>query len=231
MLQQVNLYEPILSEEQKPFSAKAICVGLGVVAAGLMIITLFCWWRAALLDRQLRAIQLQEAAQKKFAERANAVVNLGENPQVIENRLKSLAIELERRQQVLRYLRGGDIGSAAGLQSGLNAAGGAARGFSDRMAALARQQLDGLWVTHATFTSDSAVFELAGSALSADLVPIYLGRLNSEQALAGIQLRSIEIRQPTNPARGDIDFSVSSATSLGVKAPAPTLAVAARGAP
>jgi hypothetical protein len=213
MFQQINLYEPIFRQEHKLFSAKTICGGLGIVAAGLVAIALFSLWRVILLDRLLHTVRSQEAAQRAFIEHANSIVNLGESPQAIETRLKSIAIDLERRQQALRYLRGGDAGGPAGTGGGAGSPGRGNRGFSGRMAALARQQLDGLWVTGATFTANSGRFELSGSATSAELVPIYLGRLTSEAALAGIPLQSIEIRQPKKPAGGEIEFTVSSAAS------------------
>jgi hypothetical protein len=217
MFQQINLYEPIFREEHKLFSANAICSGLGIVAAGLVAIALFSSWRVILLDRLLHTVQSQEAAQRKFIEHANSIVSIGESPQDIEARLKSMTLELERRRQALRYLRGGT--------------GKGNPGFSGRMAALAHQQLDGLWVTGATFSADSGRFELSGSAMSAALVPIYLGRLTGETALAGIPLQSIEIRQPKKPTRGEIEFTVSSATSPEAKDTAPTPALTARSTP
>jgi hypothetical protein len=50
-----------------------------------------------------------------------------------------------------------------------------------RVTLLERQQLDGLWLTGATFTAESGRFALVGSAMSAERVPEYLARL----ALAG----------------------------------------------
>jgi hypothetical protein len=213
MFQQINLYEPIFREEHKLFSANAICSGLGIVAAGLVAIALFSSWRVVLLDRLLHSVQSQEAARKKFIEHANSIVSLGESPQSVETRLKAITIDLERRQQALRYLRGGEADVPTVPGGGAGGAGKGNRGFSGRMAALARQQVDGLWVTGATFTADSGRFDLAWSATSAELVPIYLGRLTSEAALAGIPLQSIEIRQPKKPARGEIEFTISSAVS------------------
>jgi len=223
MFQQINLYEPIFREEPKLFSATAICWALGIVAAGLVAIAVFSWWRVVVLDRLWHTVQAQEAAQKAFIEHANSIVNLGESPQSIETRLKAMTLDLGRRRLALRYLRGGDLsdsdrpnGAARDELNGAADGGGSARaggnrGFSDRMAALARQQLDGLWITGAAFAADSGRFELSGGATSADLVPTYLARLASDPALQGIPLRSIEIRQPKKPVRGEIEFTVSSA--------------------
>jgi hypothetical protein len=205
MLQQINLYEPIFREDHKLFSARTICVGLGIVAAGLMAITVFSWLRVRSLDRQLHAVHAQEAQQKKLMAQANAIVDQAGSNQTMEIHLQAMAAELARRQQALRYLRAGDAASSTAF---------AHHGFVGRMTALAHQQLDGLWLTGATFVSGSDSFELTGAALSADLVPIYLGRLMDEPAIAGTKLRSIEIRRPKKPIGAEIEFTVSSTTNI-----------------
>ena len=210
MLQQVNLYEPILRDDQKLFSASVICVGLCAVAAVLVAISAFSEWRTRSLDRQLLALHAQEATQKKLVAQANAIVDLAESHDTIETHLKAMAIELSRRQQALRYLAGGVL-------TGTGDAVPAHRGFVGRMTALARQQIDGLWLTGATFVSGSGALELTGGAVSADLVPIYLERLAGEPAIAGTKLQSIEIRQPKKPSGAQIEFTVSTATSADAK--------------
>jgi hypothetical protein len=202
MFQQVNLYQPLLREEHKLFAATTIAIAVGIVAVGLMAMASFSWWRLAQLERQFHAVQSQEAAQQKLIARANAIVEAGESQESIEARLKTLALELARRQQALRYLQGdGSQGGTAG----------ASHGFAERMAALAREQLDGLWLTGAVFTSEADGFALTGEALHAELVPLYLQRLAGEAALKGTKLQSIEIRQPKSPTRGEIAFSISAA--------------------
>lgn len=199
MFQQINLYTPIFSQEPRLFSAKAIGAALGIMMLGLLAITGVSWWRVATLDRALRALEVQAGARDKLIAETERVVNGGESPATTEARLKSLALELERHQQALKYLRGGAAGSHTG--------------FAARMAALARQQLDGLWLRGATFSSDSGQFQISGSALRPELVPIYLARLAGEEALAGTTLDSFEIRQPRKPLHGEIDFSVASSAA------------------
>ena len=127
MLQQVNLHEPIFREDHKLFSAKTIGVGLGIVAAGLMAITVFSWWQVQGLDRQLHVVHAQQAEQKKFMEQANAIVDQAGSHETMEIHLQAMVVDLARRQQALQYLRGGAVG-----------AGGpplANRGFVGRMTA------------------------------------------------------------------------------------------------
>jgi hypothetical protein len=207
MLQQVNLYEPIFREDHKLFSATTIGTALGIVAAGLLAITLFSWWRVQSLDRQLHAVHAQQAEQEKLMAQANAIVDQAGSHQTMEIHLQAMVADLARRQQALAYLRGGDtVGSSDAVRAN--------RGFVGRMTALARQQLDGLWLTGATFVSGSDNFELTGAATNADLVPMYLARLMNEPAIAGTKLQWIEIHQPKKPIGAQIEFMVSSSASI-----------------
>jgi hypothetical protein len=233
VFQQVNLYEPIFREEPKLFSAATICAALGIVAAGLLTIATFSAWRLAGLERELAAVRAQEATQQKLIARTDAFIDQGESEPRMEARLQAMAQSLERRQLALRYLRGTDGANGVGAASGADAAGAADaitggatanggdtakrtasaahHGFAERLAALARQQLDGLWLTGVIFTANAGDLVLSGGATSAALVPAYLGRLANEPALAGTRLQSIEIREPQKPVRGEIEFRVSSA--------------------
>jgi hypothetical protein len=204
MFQQINLYQPIFRDEQKLFSASAIGIGLGLVAAGLVAIAVLSWWKISLLDRQMGELQAQIKSRQRMLARADTVYEGGESQASIEARLKDLAVELDRRQQALRYLRSGG--------------GGQRSGFADRIEALARQQLDGLWLKGVTFTSRPGDFALTGSALSAELVPIYLAKLAGEPAFAGTKLQIFEISTPKKPVRTEVDFSLSSSATLAAQA-------------
>lgn len=185
MQQQVNLYQPIYRDERKLFSATAIGTGLAIVACGLAALGLLCWWQVVSLERDMRDIEVQNVRRDKLIAIAAAVLERGESEHALSDRLNALALELEHRQQALRYLTNGAAGSRVG--------------FAGRMEALARQQVDGLWLSGATFNADSARFALAGSAVNAELVPRYLARLANEPALAGAKLESLEISQPKPP--------------------------------
>jgi hypothetical protein len=206
MFQQVNLYQPIFREERKLFSATAICTGLGVVAGGLVTITLVSWWQVMSLSRQLEAVAAQERSRADLNAASQHLFEHGETEQDLTAHVRTLALALERRQRVLRYLGSGETGSNPG--------------FASRLEALARAQIDGLWLKGATFTDEPGRFALAGSATNAELVPRYLARLANEPALSGAQVASLEIREPKSApggvdeksaADGHIDFVVSSA--------------------
>lgn len=194
MIQQINLYEKTLREESDAFSAVTLAGGFGVVLAGLVAISGFAWWRVATVGRELHALQAQAERRSDMVAKGQLVASSGDTGQALESRLRTMAIALDRRQRALRYLQSG----AAGTESG----------FSARLEALAREQVDGLWLSGVILTGDSARFELTGKALHAALVPIYLSKLAAEPALAGTKLQLLEIRAPKS---GDtVDFTVSS---------------------
>src|SRR5208283_3102371 len=146
-----------------------------------------------------------------------ALFENGETEKALTSRINGLAVELDRRQQALRYL-----GSGAAAAHG---------GFATRMEALAREQIDGLWLKGAVFTAESGRFALTGSAVNAELVPLYLARLAHEPSLAGAKLDSLQINQPKPELNGTVkpgqqsyvDFAVSS--SAHSPGPDPRLAM------
>jgi Tfp pilus assembly protein PilN len=211
MFQQINLYQPIFREEQKLFSATTICASIALVAAGLLSLALYSGWQVFKLERELKTLQAQQRVRGNLDAASARLFGQGTDEKALSDRVQALAVELDRRQQALRFLTSGE--------AALN------RGFAARLAALAREQLEGLWLTGASFTADSGRLTLAGSAVSADLVPRYLARLANEPALAGAKFDSLEIRQPKSPAQGQVDFRVSSSSDAA--APLKRLAMAA----
>jgi len=227
MFQQVNLYQPIFREERKLFSATAIGTGLGIVAAGLVTITCVSWWQVISLSRQLDGVAAQERARAGLNAASQRLFEHGETQQTLSEHVQTLALALDRRQRVLRYLSSGKAGSN--------------QGFATRLEALAREQIDGLWLKGATFTAEPGRFALAGSAINAELVPRYLARLANEPALAGAKVESLEIREPKAaqppggedkpPIAGRIDFFVSSAPQAAGKDSRLALSIDAQASP
>ena len=186
MLQQdVNLYQPVFRAQHKLLSASALGLNLAALAAGLLVITLVSWRHVASIERQLASTAGQQAAG---------------SPEQQEARIKVMALDLERRQLALRSLDHSDAAMAVG--------------FAARMQALAHQHVAGLWLTGATFTALPQGFALTGSAVNADLVPLYLQALATEPALRGTRLDRLEIQRQKNTGSEHVDFAVSSSVSL-----------------
>ena len=68
-------------------------------------------------------------------------------------------------------------------------------GFAARLEALARQQLDGLWLTHIVVGSGDGRLAMRGSSTDSHLLPAYLARIAAEPALAGARFDKLAIRR------------------------------------
>jgi hypothetical protein len=201
MLQQdVNLYQPVFRAQHKLLSASALGLNLAALAAGLLVITLVSWRHVASIERQLASTAGQQAAHQRLLAEANALLHRAGSPEQQEARIKVMALDLERRQLALRSLDHSDAAMAVG--------------FAARMQALAHQHVAGLWLTGATFTALPQGFALTGSAVNADLVPLYLQALATEPALRGTRLDRLEIQRQKNTGSEHVDFAVSSSVSL-----------------
>ncbi len=198
--QDINLYQPDFRAEDKVFSAMAIAMNLGALTAGLLVITLVTWWHVASVEREIARLGTQDAGHERLIAEGKLLLEKAGSPEEQQARLRALAIELDRRQLALRSLD--------------HSEGAMALGFAARMEALAHQHVDGLWVTGATFTAASHGFALTGSAVTADLVPLYLQALATEPALKGTRLDRLEIERQKGSAAGHVDFAVSSSESL-----------------
>jgi hypothetical protein len=198
--QNVNLYQPVFRAEEKLFSATAICMSLGVLAVGLAVITVVTWWQVHRIERDLGGLRAQQSGHERLVADGNAMVEKAGSIVEHEARIRAMAVELERRERALRALDHSD--------------GAMALGFAARVEALAHQHVAGLWLTGATFTTSPQGFAMTGSAVSADLVPMYLHDLASEAAFQGTRLDRLEIAHPSGAPPGRVDFVVSTSVAL-----------------
>ena len=67
-------------------------------------------------------------------------------------------------------------------------------GFAARLEALARQSVDGLWLTGMVLRQDDVV--LKGRALQPQLIPVYEQRLDREPSLQGRAFKALEVVRP-----------------------------------
>jgi hypothetical protein len=207
MSQQINLYSPIFRKQEKVFSATTMAQALVLIFA---VVAVFYYWistqssllalRATESDRQLKA-ELERlkayGAGETPAERARALAE----------RKKRLEASLASHTQAL-----------AALESD---ATGKPEGYSDVLRALARVSMDGVWLTRIQFAKGKGELSLAGRATRAELVPTYLERLRSQEALRGREFSRLEVVRPVAAAKAEgaqfVEFTLSSAPEAPAK--------------
>ncbi len=196
MSQQINLYQPMFRKQKQIFSATTIVEIAGVFVLGLLIIYGFARYQVSALEDQIAGLE---------AQRATAMSQLQSlSTQQSAPRSRLLASELadaeaahQQKQSQMQAFETRRIGNT--------------RGFSPHLSGLARQRVDGLWLTH-VLIRDGGV-ELAGATEAGELLPRYLARLGREQAFAGTEFASLELHRGLTEAE-PIAFKVATAPEV-----------------
>ncbi len=183
MEQQVNLYQPILGAEKRLFSARAIGIGLGVLAASLGVLAGYAGWRAARVEHVLVALERQQAAQLALAERAAAAMRPKESVAELDAAARGLTAEIAARERALDVVRKGVATPGAG--------------FAARLESLGRSQVDGLWLKKIVVSSGDSRLAFEGAATEPRLVPAYLAALAGERSLDGASFDHLSMRRAT----------------------------------
>jgi Tfp pilus assembly protein PilN len=181
MEQQVNLYQPILGAEKRLFSARAIGVGLCLLALCLCGLAAFGSWRTARVERSVKLLETQQASALAMVAQTGAALQPGRSLEQLQAQAKELSAEIATRERALDLL---SLGAAS-----------PATGFAARLEALARRQQDGLWLRDIIVGSGDGRLALRGNTLDPKLVPAYLGALAEEPALAGVRFDKLTMRR------------------------------------
>jgi len=199
VMQQINLYQPIFRKQRRVFSARAMLTSLLVGLLGLAAIYGYGAW-------QLGGLEAEVARLVGERERAAArLVTLGRD---LPARRPSqvLASEIDRLERRLAGRR-----ALVAMLSGQIEAG---HRFSALLAGLARQRVEGLWLTGLRVAASGSELEIEGSATAPELVPRLVAGLAREPEFRGRRFRTLTIERPEEaPER--IDFVLRTAAGEG----------------
>lgn len=199
MSQQINLYQPIFRSQKKIFSAITIVQIAGVFVLGLLAIYGFARWQVASLERQVAEIeQRRDTAITQLQTLSATAAPAAGRSRLIEDQLRDARIDHEHRTRLLRALESRSFGNT--------------RGFSAHLAGLARQRIDGLWLTRVVLRDGH--IELEGATEAGELLPRYLTRLGREASFAGTEFVRYELARGEAPA-DPVRFSLSTGASGG----------------
>jgi hypothetical protein len=193
--QQINLYQPIFSEQRKPLSALTIGIGLLVMVLVLAGIAVNASLAVEKLEFELESLQAQQAEQQSLfgTEPAEAL-------ETVEARVKQLDRLVNERGRALHVLQSGGAGTTVG--------------FAPRLEALAKRHIDGLWIDSMSLSGVNGAMTLAGASFNPDLVPTYLGSLAQDKVLSGTRFDDFIIERPVAQAQAE-----DSATEEGAPKP------------
>lgn len=204
MSQQINLYNPLLLPRKNYLPARTMAQAFGLILAGGLLLAFYGNRQVAALERQVATGKADLAARQ-----ARKIKVAQEFPPRQKDRGLEAALErAERERKALveldDVLRRGEFGNT--------------RGYSAYFRAFARSRVDGLWLTEVDILGAGNAIGLQGRALSAGLLPRYIGALAGEPVLKGKAFARLEL--------GAANKGGPAAAAPGVSVPA-----AAPGAP
>lgn len=185
MSQQVNLLAPIFRKPRTLFTARVAAMLALLLGAGLALGSGWASWRnAGLASEQARLEQRRDEVTAQITELGRVLASRQAAGGDAE--LARLTAERDHKAQSLALLASRDLGST--------------RGFSGQLSGLARQHVDGLWLTRVEFAGTHMA--LTGVALEESLVPRYLKLLGSEPVFEGTAFAHARLERAESGAPG-----------------------------
>jgi len=195
MKQQINLYQPQARKAQALLSAHRVSLLLVVVTVTLAASYAVRYVQLRQLETRVQALETQRLAAAKQVEDYTHRYPPKQKSARLETRLKAREHALQKRQRVVDMLESGAVGNT--------------QGFSAQLTALARQMVEGAWLTGFTLANGGRAVTLSGSTVRPALVPAYIRNLTLENIFKGLSFERLELDRPQqDPHR--VDFRLSS---------------------
>jgi hypothetical protein len=209
MSQQINLYQTKFRKPRKPMSALEASLGLLAIIVVMCVLGGYSWQKNERLTRESQTIDQAAAAKKLVVDKLIVEVTDRKKDARLEAAAQAAQDQVVATREVMKIING-DSGGFSGS-------------YSEQLRALARQALNGMWLTGFTLASNADENVIRGRTLDAELVPAYLRRLNSEKALQGQHFDSLTISTPEPvPAAAPATGAPAVVVPAVASTPAPT---------
>lgn len=201
MSHHINLYDPaLLRQRQRLTAANLLFV---VVVLAVLLLGWGAWARiqAAGLAAEAETLNTRtQSAREESVALGNQLASRKPDPK-LDLDIASVKELMGVRQGILDAL-------------GQNGESGSAGGYSDYLRGLARQSVNGLWLTGFSVGTDARRLEIRGRVLDPALLPEYIRRLNAEPAFRDHRFAALTVTVPAPPAATGV-------VPPGAKVPAP----------
>jgi len=179
MSQQINLFNPVFLRKKKYFSAVTMAQALGVVAAGMIVFSVYSSYQVNKLAAAAAQSQAQlESRREQLAALVKQLAPAGKNTALADELVRAEAA-VKGRRDLLTSLRTGALGNVTG--------------FSRYLSALARSRTDGVWLTGVAVGGDENDLQVRGRVLRPEMVPAYLQALNGEEVMRGRRVTELTL--------------------------------------
>ncbi len=178
-LQQVNLYQDELRKQKLNYSASML------TQLGLILIVVFSaaagfrYFQLQQLQSELVAKQQKQKTMMVELQKIQNELSLRKKDNVLAKRLTDKTKELLNKQKVYRILSRDEFGNT--------------KGFIEHISGLARQRIEGLWLTQIRIAAGGTDVALHGITTKPALLPKYLQKLSAEKVFSGTEFQSLLI--------------------------------------
>jgi len=181
MSQQINLFNPHFEPQRNLLSVRGMAIALGALVLGLAAFGGYAKLRVARLETEVaQGEQRVQKAQKRLLD-ATAEFAPRTKDARLDAELAEVQAEHDALHRVADVIERGDLGNT--------------QGYAEYFRALARQRVDGLWLTGVSIAGAGLEIGVRGRALDPALVPGYLARLRNEPVLQGKPVGGMQIGQ------------------------------------
>lgn len=194
-MQQINLFQDVLRKPREflplPQLGKVMAGGVAV----LLLLNLAQWWRDGYRADELVFLRAeQQQVQQQLQQLQQEIQSLAaqNDASALKTQLAARDAELQNKQQVLTLLSGKHFGNVDG--------------FATQFTGLARQRLDGLWLTALHIHDGGNKLNLRGSTTAPELLPKYLQRLAVEPGFAGIEFKTFLMQRVKDKPHVEFDL-------------------------
>ncbi|MDH3533305.1 MAG: hypothetical protein OEO82_10270 [Gammaproteobacteria bacterium] len=196
MNQQINLYQVQYRPQMRIFPAGFMLKATGIALFAMLVLFGFAQQRIDGIEQELEIVARQEAVALERLQSVGPLINAvtGETnwSQQLDDSLRMLA----ERQAVLNLIQGSALGDT--------------QGFSRHLRALARQDIEGIWLTHIALSALGDKTRLEGRAIRAELIPLYVQDLTAEAPFAEQRFHHFQIDSPVDDEGSALKFSMDS---------------------
>ncbi|GAB4175951.1 MAG: hypothetical protein OHK0026_11590 [Rhodocyclaceae bacterium] len=187
MSRQINLYNRALRAKREFITGYTLILGLAVIVLGLALTYGYYQFRLGQMAREAARVEQDLKQQRdELARLSEEAARVRRSPKIAAE-LAALEARLKAHEEVARALDAGVLGSASG--------------FSELLRALARQSLDGLWLTGLSIGAAGTQLTIEGRTLDPELVAEYIRRLGAEASMRGRGFDALHIAPPEPAAQ------------------------------
>ena len=187
-MQQINLYCASLQKQKTRWSSHHLLLAAGAISGLMLVLSLVYVLQVMELEEKLETARAGQNAKMAQLETLQTQIQARQKDGQLQAEVDALMLEISNRQKVMKVLGQQRFGNI--------------EGFSEHVSGLARQRIDGLWLTEIRISRGGEALGMKGQLLKAELLPRYLQRLSTETIFAGKVFETLSMsRNHDRPSR------------------------------